>query len=57
MKILLFSLAGNITTISLIFSYVRYPLSLHVRSLLQDTESQAGKVVNNGAVLEDKGRK
>jgi len=57
MKILLLSLSGTITTISLIFSHVRYPLSLHVRSVLQDTEVQAGKVVNIGVVLEHKGRK
>jgi hypothetical protein len=57
MNMLLFSLAGTITTISLIFSHVRYPLSLHVRSLLQDTEFQDGKVFNIGVVLELKGRK
>jgi len=57
MKILLFSLAETITTILLIFSHVRYPLSLHVRSLLLDTEVRAGKVVNIGVVLEHKGRK
>jgi len=57
MKILLFSLPGTITTISLIYSHVRYPVSLHVRSLLQDMEVQAGKVVNTGVVLEHKRRK
>jgi hypothetical protein len=57
MKILLFSLTGTITTVSLIFSHVRYPLILHVRSVLQDTEVHAGKVANIGVVLEHKGRK
>jgi hypothetical protein len=57
MKILLFSLPGTITTILLIYLHVRYPVSFHVRCLLQDTEFQAGKVVKTGVVLEHKGRK
>ena len=57
MRILLFSLAGTTTTIFLIFSHVRYPLILHVRSVLQDTELQVGRVVNIGVVLEYEGRK
>jgi hypothetical protein len=57
MKIILFSLAGTIFTRSLTFSQVKYPVMLHVRSVLQDTEVQAGKVVNIGVMLEYTSRK
>jgi hypothetical protein len=53
---IVFSLRNHNCNIINIFAR-RYPLSLHVRSLLQDTEVQAAKVVNTGVVLEHKGSK